>query len=228
MIATLAASALLLAPVPAAQAFVLPRERRCVSTRALALKVRALDGGWRSVTVQVDGRRVKRVIRPSPKRAIRLRDLPAARFALRVDARARDGRRASATRTYHPCPPAAEPAITIPEGPPPTRLVTRDLIDGTGARARTGMTASLRYTLTAWSTRRTVDSSWSRRERFTYELGAGFVIEGLDRGVQGMRVGGRRELILPPAFGYGEMGAPPTIRPNETLVFVVDLVEVRG
>jgi peptidylprolyl isomerase len=228
MIATLAASALLLAPIPPAQAFRLPSERRCVSGRALALKVRRLDTAWRTVTVRVDGQRVARVSRPNPKRPIRLRELPAARFTMTVDGRTRDGRRATAERTYHPCPPAAEPAITIPDGLPPARLVTRDLIPGTGARARSGMTLSTRYTLTTWTTRQEVDSSWDRRERFTFPLGTGAVIRGWDEGLQGMRVGGRRELVMPPEWGYGAEGAPPTIAPGETLVFVVDLVEVRN
>ncbi len=72
------------------------------------------------------------------------------------------------------------------------------------------------------------DSSWSRNEPFPLTLGAGEVIPGWDQGVEGMKEGGRRELVIPPELGYGEAGFPPAIPPNETLVFVVDLVEVQA
>jgi peptidylprolyl isomerase len=78
----------------------------------------------------------------------------------------------------------------------------------------------------SWSTGGEFDSSWSRNETFVFPLGAGHVIQGWDRGVQGMRVGGRRRLTIPPDQGYGARGAGGVIGPNETLVFVVDLVGV--
>jgi peptidylprolyl isomerase len=70
------------------------------------------------------------------------------------------------------------------------------------------------------------DSSWSRYEPYSFQLGAGMVIPGWDQGVQGMKVGGRRELIIPPELAYGPEGSPPAIGPNETLVFVIDLLAV--
>ncbi len=229
MLATLATtSALLLAPIPPGEAFKLPSVKQCVHARTLALRVRALDDGarWRTVTVQVDGRRVARVTRPSPKRAIRVRDLPPRAFTLTVDARTRDGRTAIVQRQYAGCPQGA-PKVTVPATPPPATLTTHDRIVGTGPRARAGKTAVVHYTLVAWSTGEPVDTSRSRGEPFAFPMGDGVVIEGFERGVQGMRVGGRREVVVPPALGYGEMGAPPAIVPNETLVFVMDLIAVR-
>lgn len=71
------------------------------------------------------------------------------------------------------------------------------------------------------------DSSWSRNEPFTFTLGAGEVIKGWDQGVEGMKVGGRRELLLPPELAYGAEGSPPSIGPNETLIFTIDLLAVK-
>ena len=85
----------------------------------------------------------------------------------------------------------------------------------------------MHYVGVAWSTQREFDSSWSRNETFDFRLGAGEVIGGWDRGVAGMKVGGRRRLTIPPALGYGSRGAGGVIKGNETLVFVVDLVAVR-
>ncbi|MDP3279053.1 MAG: FKBP-type peptidyl-prolyl cis-trans isomerase [Deltaproteobacteria bacterium] len=118
--------------------------------------------------------------------------------------------------------------MTVPSGDKPTTLRTRDLIVGTGAEATNGRTIRVQYTGVAWSTRRKFDSSWDRGgDPFSFTLGAGGVIPGWDRGVLGMRVGGRRELVIPPDLGYGERGAGADIGPNETLVFVVDLVSVQ-
>lgn len=119
------------------------------------------------------------------------------------------------------------PRVEVPPGEPPRELRTRDIVVGTGPEARAGQTVEVQYTGVAWSTRRQFDSSWERGARpFSFPLGQGRVIPGWDRGVVGMRVGGRRELIIPPDLAYGERGAPPNIGPNETLVFVVDLVAV--
>jgi peptidylprolyl isomerase len=119
-----------------------------------------------------------------------------------------------------------KPTVTIPEGAPPTDLTHDDLEVGSGAEAVAGTNVEVHYVGVSWSTGGEFDSSWSRNETFVFPLGAGHVIQGWDRGVQGMRVGGRRRLTIPPDQGYGARGAGGVIGPNETLVFVVDLVGV--
>jgi peptidylprolyl isomerase len=117
--------------------------------------------------------------------------------------------------------------VQVPSGPKPTSLVKRDLITGTGAEATSGRRVRVQYTGVAWSTGRKFDSSWDRgADPFSFTLGQGMVIRGWDQGVAGMRVGGRRELQIPPDLAYGERGAGADIGPNETLIFVVDLVAV--
>jgi peptidylprolyl isomerase len=230
VLATLgAASALLLAPIPPAKAFKLPTVKECVGARTLELRVRPLPDGvkWTRATVTIDGQRVKRVTNPRPTRAIRLRNLPLTTFKLRITARASGGRTATANRAYRPCPQGDKPTITIPDAPPPTTLMTRDLLVGTGATARAGKDAKVHYVLVTYSNRREVDSTWSTGEPFLFPLGEGAVIKGFDQGVQGMREGGRREIVMPPELGYGEAGVPPAIKENETLVFVVDLIAVK-
>ncbi len=120
-----------------------------------------------------------------------------------------------------------EPTVTVSEGAePPDELVTRDLVKGDGARLGAGDQVSVRYTGVSWSTGEKFDASWDRgMEPFTFPLGAGQVIPGWDEGVAGMRVGGRRLLIIPPDLGYGPAGQPPVIGENETLIFVVDAVD---
>ena len=86
----------------------------------------------------------------------------------------------------------------------------------------------MHYVLVSWSTGQEVDSSWDRDEPFEFEIGSGEVIPGFEQGITGMKVGGRREVIVPPRLGYGEQGSPPAVDPNETLVFVIDLVSVSG
>lgn len=227
MFATLAASAFLLAPIPPAAAFKLPPEEACVHARALELRVRTLDAGahWRTATVKVDGKAVKRVSRPKPARAIRLRKLPPRTFTLTVDARTGDGRKATAKRTYAGCP-QGQPKVTIPASPPPAELVIRDRIVGTGALARKGKIAAVRYVAVAWTTDEEIDTTRGR-EAFRFGVDEGMVIPGFDQGVTGMRVGGRREVIIPPALAYGSEGVPPYIAPNETLAYVIDLIAVR-
>lgn len=102
-----------------------------------------------------------------------------------------------------------------------------DLVVGAGAEATPGKTVEVHYVGVAWSTKKQFDASWDRGEAFDFPLGAGRVIRGWDEGVAGMRVGGRRRLTIPPAMGYGSRGAGGAIGPNETLVFVVDLLAVR-
>jgi peptidylprolyl isomerase len=120
-----------------------------------------------------------------------------------------------------------KPEIAKPEGQPPTELVVKDIEEGDGAEAKAGDTVSVQYVGESWSTGEEFDSSWSRNaEPFEFQLGGGMVIPGWDEGVQGMKVGGRRELVIPPDLAYGPQGQPPTIAPNETLVFVIDLEKV--
>lgn len=122
---------------------------------------------------------------------------------------------------------ATKPDVTIPATPPPTALKTEDLVVGTGAEAVAGKTVEVHYVGVAWSTKKQFDASWDRGKTFDFPLGAGRVIRGWDEGVAGMRVGGRRRLTIPPAMGYGARGAGGDIGPNETLVFIVDLLAVR-
>jgi len=120
-----------------------------------------------------------------------------------------------------------KPSVTIPDGPPPTDLGTEDLAVGMGAEATAGRTVDVHYVGVAWSTKRQFDASWDHGQPFSFPLGAGRVIAGWDKGVAGMRVGGRRRLVIPPHLGYGARGAGSAIGPNEALVFVVDLLAVR-
>lgn len=118
-----------------------------------------------------------------------------------------------------------KPEVTVPEGEPPTELVENDLIEGTGAEAKKGDEVTVQYVGVGYESEEEFDSSWSRNEPFSFGLGAGQVIPGWETGVEGMKVGGRRELIIPPELAYGSTGSPPAIGPNETLIFVVDLLE---
>ena len=120
-----------------------------------------------------------------------------------------------------------KPVITIPEGEPPAELLIEDEIVGDGDEAIIGKRVIVHYVGVAWSNGREFDASWNRGDTFDFRLGAREVIEGWDRGVKGMRVGGRRTLTIPPDLGYGSRGAGGAIKGGETLVFVVDLVGVR-
>ena len=122
---------------------------------------------------------------------------------------------------------ATKPSVDIPAGAPPAELVREDLVVGTGAEATPGKTVEVHYVGVAWSTKKQFDASWDRNETFDFQLGKGRVIRGWDEGVAGMKVGGRRRLTIPPAMGYGARGAGGAIGPNETLVFIVDLLAVR-
>ena len=120
-----------------------------------------------------------------------------------------------------------KPEIDFPGGEPPAELEITDVTVGTGEEASAGHTAVVHYDGVAFSTGEEFDASWNRGEPFSFRLGAGNVIAGWDRGVQGMKVGGRRKLVIPPDLGYGERGAGSAIAPGETLIFVVDLLSVR-
>ncbi|MET8908049.1 FKBP-type peptidyl-prolyl cis-trans isomerase [Micromonospora sp. NPDC004551] len=120
-----------------------------------------------------------------------------------------------------------KPEVGPIEGAPPADLVIEDITVGDGPEARPGQLASVHYVGVAHSNGREFDSSWNRGDTFEFPLGGGQVIAGWDQGVVGMKVGGRRRLTIPPHLGYGARGAGGVIKPNETLVFVVDLVGVR-
>jgi peptidylprolyl isomerase len=119
------------------------------------------------------------------------------------------------------------PIIDPPEGEAPTELLLEDLVIGEGGEALAGKTVVVDYVGVSWSTGEEFDASWNRNETFSFGLGAGMVIAGWDQGVAGMKVGGRRRITIPPHLGYGSQGAGGVIAPNETLIFVVDLHEVR-
>jgi peptidylprolyl isomerase len=120
-----------------------------------------------------------------------------------------------------------KPEIPKPTGSAPTKLVVKDIVKGKGKTATAGHTVTVQYVGVSWSTGQQFDASWDRGQPFSFKLGAGMVIPGWDKGVAGMKVGGRRELIIPPDLAYGPQGQPPTIGPNETLIFVIDLLKVR-
>jgi peptidylprolyl isomerase len=120
-----------------------------------------------------------------------------------------------------------KPDVTVPDETPPAELVMIDEVVGEGAEASAGSEVSVHYVGVSWSTGKQFDASWDRMEPFRFGLGAGQVIAGWDEGVAGMKVGGRRTLHIPPHKGYGAHGAGGVIKPNETLIFVVDLLEVR-
>ena len=119
-----------------------------------------------------------------------------------------------------------KPDVTIPSEDPPADLVIEDLTEGDGAEAKAGSNVMVHYVGVAWSNGQQFDASWDRGQSFDFRLGAGQVIQGWDEGVQGMRVGGRRRLTIPPDKGYGSRGAGGVIKGGETLVFVVDLLGV--
>ena len=119
------------------------------------------------------------------------------------------------------------PEIDPIDGPPPSDLVVEDLWAGDGAEATAGRTVEVHYVGVAHSSGEEFDASWNRGSPLRFPLGTGRVIAGWDRGVAGMKVGGRRELIIPPNLAYGPAGAPPAIGPNATLIFVVDLEAIQ-
>ena len=120
-----------------------------------------------------------------------------------------------------------KPEIDFVDPEPPTDLVVTELSEGDGDEATTGSTVSVHYVGVSHSTGEEFDASYNRGTPLEFRLGAGQVIAGWDQGVQGMKVGGRRQLVIPPHLGYGDRGAGGVIKPNETLVFVVDLLAVR-
>ncbi len=119
-----------------------------------------------------------------------------------------------------------KPEIEFPGAEPPADLVVTDLVEGEGDEATAGSTVSVHYVGVAHSTGEEFDASYNRGTPLQFRLGIGQVIAGWDQGVQGMKVGGRRQLVIPPHLGYGDRGAGGVIQPGETLIFVVDLLGV--
>ena len=117
-----------------------------------------------------------------------------------------------------------KPEIDFPGGDPPAELEITDIWEGDGAVAKAGDTVRVHYVGVAYSTGEEFDASWNRGDPLEFRLGVGQVIAGWDTGVQGMRVGGRRQLVIPPDMAYGDRGAGRAIAPGETLIFVCDLV----
>lgn len=119
-----------------------------------------------------------------------------------------------------------KPTVEVPAEDPPSELRIIDVVEGDGDEAVDGSTVLVHYVGVNWSNGLQFDASWDRGQPFDFELGRGMVIQGWDEGVLGMKVGGRRRLEIPPDMAYGEAGAGGVIGPNETLVFVVDLLAV--
>ena len=119
-----------------------------------------------------------------------------------------------------------KPEIDFPEGQPPADLEIKDIWEGDGPEAKSGQNVTVHYVGVSFSTGEEFDASWNRGEPFRFPLGGGRVIKGWDKGVQGMKVGGRRRLTIPAHLAYGDQSPTPAIKPGETLIFVVDLVAV--
>jgi peptidylprolyl isomerase len=125
-------------------------------------------------------------------------------------------------------PPSQKPQVDVPSGQAPSyQLELDDLEVGEGDEAVPGKTVEVHYVGVSWKTGKQFDASWDRGDTFKFRLGKGDVIPGWDQGVAGMRVGGRRRITIPPMLAYGKRGAGGVIGPDETLVFVVDLIGVR-
>jgi peptidylprolyl isomerase len=120
-----------------------------------------------------------------------------------------------------------KPDVDPHMGDAPADLEVTDLVEGDGTEATSASTVSVHYVGVAHSTGEEFDASYNRGTPLQFRLGIGQVISGWDTGVQGMKVGGRRRLVIPPHLGYGDRGAGGAIKPGETLIFVVDLLEVR-
>jgi peptidylprolyl isomerase len=120
-----------------------------------------------------------------------------------------------------------KPVIPKPTGAPPRKLVKEDIVNGKGPGAKKGDTVIVNYVGENFSNGREFDASWDRGQPFGVQLGAGGVIAGWEKGLIGIRAGGRRMLTIPPELGYGPQGQPPDIPPNETLIFVIDAIAIR-
>ncbi|MCQ4043438.1 FKBP-type peptidyl-prolyl cis-trans isomerase [Streptantibioticus rubrisoli] len=121
-----------------------------------------------------------------------------------------------------------KPEIDFPGGEPPKDLEIKEIWEGDGPEAKAGDFVKVHYVGVAFSTGEEFDASWNRGNPLEFQLGVGQVISGWDKGVQGMKVGGRRQLIIPAHLAYGDRGAGGRIAPGETLIFVCDLVAVQS
>lgn len=120
----------------------------------------------------------------------------------------------------------AKPELDVQSGEtPPAELETTDLVTGAGLEAQAGSVVTVHYVMALHKNGEEVDSSWKRKP-FSFELGAGTVTPGWEQGIEGMREGGRRELVAPSRLAYGKAGVPQQIGPDEALVYVIDLLEV--
>ncbi|MFE6083009.1 FKBP-type peptidyl-prolyl cis-trans isomerase [Streptomyces virginiae] len=119
-----------------------------------------------------------------------------------------------------------KPEVEVPEGDAPQELAVRDIVVGDGAEAKPGRVIRVHYVGVTFESGVEFDSSWDRGEPFKFAVGGGRVIKGWDRGIRGMKVGGRREIVIPPRLGYGKQSPSPLIPAGSTLVFVVDLLSV--
>lgn len=135
-----------------------------------------------------------------------------------------------ATETAAPAPDnkdlGVKPTVPQPSGDPPQKLKVKDIVKGDGKRAKTGDDVTVQYVGVSFGTGQQFDASWDSGQPFSFPLGRKQVIPGWDKGVAGMRIGGRRMLTIPPDQAYGTAGSPPAIGPNETLIFIVDLLEI--
>jgi len=121
-----------------------------------------------------------------------------------------------------------KPQVEVPSDQPPSyQLELDDLSVGDGEEAASGRVVEVHYVGVSWATGKQFDASWDRGQTFKFTLGKGQVIAGWDQGVEGMKIGGRRRITIPPALAYGKRGAGGVIGPDETLVFVVDLIGLR-
>ncbi len=124
-------------------------------------------------------------------------------------------------------PISEKPEVAVPSGEPPSyQLELEDIVLGKGDEAVSGRIVEVHYVGVSWKTGEQFDASWDRGNTFKFALGKGQVIAGWDQGVAGMKAGGRRRITIPPMLAYGKRGAGRVIGPDETLVFVVDLISV--
>lgn len=135
------------------------------------------------------------------------------------------GSEASGAQSEADAAKRTRPKVEVPKGPAPKTLVKKELIEGSGPEAKSGDEVSVQYVGVLYKNGEEFDASWNRGEPFSFTLGGGEVIQGWDKGVEGMKAGGRRMLVIPPELAYGSEGVGP-IPPESTLVFVIDLLSV--
>jgi peptidylprolyl isomerase len=152
-------------------------------------------------------------------------DIETATFSVDAPPAAETGADSGAADPAEAATDAAKPKVEVPPGPAPTELVTKDLKVGKGPAAKNGDSVTVNYVGVLHKNGKEFDTSYGRAP-FPVTLGQGGVIEGWDKGLVGIKAGGRRMLVIPPDMAYGAQGSPPTIGPNEALVFVVDAVSI--